>query len=135
MSDSVAKGYYAIPKSMPLLPAFRIPEGTSQSMALAYTSAAAGRERSTDEDTMRQCVQQLSRELDTCLCRLEESGLERELLVAERTHLIIQLQVCTSTSVRVHEVGGVYSFVDPYYTSTSVRAHELEKVYSFAGPY
>ena len=109
MIDSVAKGYYAVPKSMPFLPAFRIPDATPQSMAPAYTSATTGRERSTDEDTMRQCVEQLSRELDACLCRLEESGMERELLVAERTHLIIQLQVvCSSTSVRAHELGRVY---------------------------
>ena len=100
MSDSNAKGYYAVPKSMPSLPTFRISGAMSQSMAPAYTSAA-GRERSIDEGTMRQCVEQLSRELDTCLCRLEESGMERELLVAERTHLIIQLQVCTATSTQI----------------------------------
>ena len=42
---------------------------------------------------MRKCVTQMSRELDICLDRLEESGRERELLVAERTHLIVQVQV------------------------------------------
>ena len=46
-----------------------------------------------DVEAMRLALSQLSRELDGCLCRLEESGQEKELLVAERTQLVIRLQV------------------------------------------
>ena len=46
-----------------------------------------------DVETMRLALSRLSSELDSCHCRLEECGQEKELLVAERTQLVVQLQV------------------------------------------
>jgi len=97
MSGSPVKGYYAIPKSIASLPAFAISDSISHAWSSEHghhlQAHARGHDAPIDEGTMRKCVTQMSRELDICLDRLEESGRERELLVAERTHLIVQVQV------------------------------------------
>ena len=62
-----------------------------------------------DLEAMQESLARLSHELYGCLGRLEESQLEKELLVAERTQLIGQLQALTtalSWSVASSQGGG-----------------------------
>ena len=102
------RGTYAIPRLPEPLPSFAVqqhytpnaggqhPDAQYHRLTMAASPHPGTGTGIMDLETMQESLARLSHELYGCLGRLEESQLEKELLVAERTQLIGQLQALTT---------------------------------------